>query len=409
MWIGKCRRGMLAPAMVLLAVLGIAPLSSAQAQSGAAQPTRIAIGYLGREEAPRTPLTFLHPELTDEGVQGARLGVQDNNTTGRFMNQSFELVEQVVPRGGDVAAPVQALAEQGVRLLVADLPAEELNALLDQPAAKDMLVFNARAKDDELRNAQCRANLLHTIPSRRMLADGLAQYLKWKRWDRWMLVVGKYPEDKAYADALRRAAKKFGARIVDEKEWTFEEGNRRSDSGHTTVQSLVPTATQGDEHQVLVVADERDIFGEYLPYRTWLPRPVAGTHGLVPTAWDRVHEQWGATQMHSRFEKLAGRWMTERDYAAWVAVRAVGEAATRTKSTSPDELASFIQGKDFNVAGFKGQALTFRDWNGQLRQPILLAGPRMLVSVSPQEGFLHPVSLLDTLGDDRADSTCERG
>ena len=410
---GRVRAGTAAlGAAVLFGAMLLSPRAGAQPQQpapGAQQGTQaVLVGYLGQEEEPRTPLTFLRPELRDEGVQGARLGIADNNTTGRFLNQRFELVEAVLPRGaGDaVAAPLEALAARGVRPLVADLPADRLARVMAQPAAAGMLVLNARATDDALRNEGCRANLLHTVPSRRMLADGLAQYLVWKRWDRWMLVAGKYPEDQAFAEAVRRAAKKFGARIVEEKSWTFEEGNRRSDSGHVTVQSLVPTATQGPEHHVLVVADERDIFGEYLAYRTWHPRPVAGTQGLVPTGWDRVHEQWGATQLHSRFEKLAGRWMTMRDHAAWLAVRAVGEAATRTRSTDPAALAAFIRGPDFALAAFKGQALSFRPWDGQLRQPILLAGPRMLVSVSPQDGFLHPVSTLDTLGDDKADSKC---
>jgi hypothetical protein len=41
-----------------------------------------------------------------------------------------------------------------------------------------------------------------------------------------------------------------------------------------------------------------------------------------------------------------------------------------------------------------------------MRQPILIAGPRMLVSVSPQPGFLHRGSELDTLGVDREESRC---
>lgn len=400
----------LAVVLAILALTGPAPARAAAATS--AEPMRVIVGYLGQEEVPRQPLSFLEPELRDEGVQGARLGITDNNTTGRFLNQRFELVEVVIPRSTDptaaVAAQMQALADKGVRLLVADLPAERLVQALDQPAARGMLVLNARTPDDSLRNEACRPNLLHTMPSRRMLADALAQYLVWKRWTRWMLVAGRYPEDEAYAEALRRAAKKFGAKIVEQKSWTFEEGNRRADSGHTTVQSLVPTMTQGADHDVLVVADERDIFGEYLPFRTAEPRPVAGTQGLVPTNWSRVHEQWGATQLHSRFEKQAGRWMTPRDHAAWVAVRAVGEAATRTRSADPEQLSRFITGPDFTLAAFKGQALSFRPWDGQLRQPVLLAGPRMLVSVSPQDGFLHRVTTLDTLGDDQSDSRCTR-
>ena len=372
----------------------------------AADPMVIRIGYLTRADEPRIPLTFLEPVIEDEGVQGARLGIRDNDTTGRFVGQRFELVEVTVPEDGSVEDGVRELAGQGIRLLVADLRGDALHAAAVAMEARDMLLFNTRAPDDDLRNERCRANLLHMAPSRRMLADALAQYLALRRWSNWMLVVGRAPEDAAFADALRRAAKRYGARIVEEKSWSFEDANRRVDTGHVTLQSEVPTFTQGREHDVLVVADEAEAFGEHLAYRTWLPRPVVGTHGLVPTAWSRVHEQWGATQLHSRFERQAGRWMRPRDYAAWMAARAVGEAATRTRSADPVVLAAFIRGADFALPAFKGQGLSFREWDGQLRQPVLIAGPRTLVSVSPQPGFLHQFSELDTLGDDRPESKC---
>jgi ABC transporter substrate binding protein (PQQ-dependent alcohol dehydrogenase system) len=160
------------------------------------------------------------------------------------------------------------------------------------------------------------------------------------------------------------------------------------------------------DYDLLIVADEADNFGDELAYRTTEPRPVAGTEGMVPTSWARPFEQWGATQLQSRFLKMAGRWMTDDDYGAWLAVRAIGEAATRGNTTDPDAIAKFMRSADFDVAGFKGTKLTFRDWDGQLRQPVLLADARSLVSVSPQPGFLHEFSELDTLGTDRPETKC---
>ncbi len=168
----------------------------------------------------------------------------------------------------------------------------------------------------------------------------------------------------------------------------------------------MPLLTQGVDYDVLIVADESEVFGDYLIYRTWEPKVVAGTHGLVPTAWNRVHEQWGGTQMQRRFDRIANRWMTALDFAAWIAVRSVGEAATRTGSTDVGEIAAYIRSERFLLAAFMGKGVSYRPWNGQLRQPILLAGPRTLVSVSPQEGYLHEFSRLDTLGYDRPESPC---
>ena len=62
---------------------------------------------------------------------------------------------------------------------------------------------------------------------------------------------------------------------------------------------------------------------------------------------------------------------------------------------------------DFGIAAYKGQKLTLRDWDWQLRQPILLSDGRTVVSVSPQPGFLHQVTELDTLGIDRPETKCK--
>ncbi len=384
---------------LLAAAALLIPLSSpAPAQPAEAELIRIAL--LKQLENRPPALSNLDEVPPDLGVSGSRLAVADNNTTGRFTKQRFEVEEVVVPADGDPTAEFARLVEQGHRIFVADLDAAALLALADRPDAKETLIFNARAKDDRLRNEDCRPNVLHTIPSRAMLADALAQYLGWKRWNRWFLVVGRRDEDRLFADALRRSAKKFSAKIVSEKEWTYGPDARR------TAQSQVPVFTQNVDYDVLVVADEIGEFGEYLMYRTWDPRPVAGTQGLVPTPWHRTHEQWGAVQLQNRFRETYGRWMEPVDYAAWMAVRSVGEAATRARSSKYSDIANYIYSKDFELAAFKGRKLTFRDWNGQLRQPILLASARSLVSVSPQAGYLHQVSELDTLGFDRPESGC---
>jgi ABC transporter substrate binding protein (PQQ-dependent alcohol dehydrogenase system) len=175
----------------------------------------------------------------------------------------------------------------------------------------------------------------------------------------------------------------------------------------TLIQRQMPVFTQeAPAYDVLVAADESEVFASYLPYRTWDPRPVAGSAGLVPTSWDASHDQWGAIQIQNRFVKLNSRHMTALDMQAWTATRMVGEAVARTNSGDPRTVFGFIKGKDFAVAAFKGQRLTLRDWDLQLRQPILLADGRMVVSVSPQEGFLHQTSELDTLGIDRPETKC---
>ena len=183
--------------------------------------------------------------------------------------------------------------------------------------------------------------------------------------------------------AVRRAAKRFGGKIVEQRPFKYEVGSRRADGGHEQVQEQIPMLTRNaPAHDVLVVADESGLFGEYLPYRTWDARPVAGTQGLVPTSWHPALEQWGATQFQNRFRRLASRAARPLDYDVWVAVRSIGEAATRAKSVGPAHMIAHLKSTDFDLAAFKGRKLTYRAWDGQLRQPILLAGPRVALPVT---------------------------
>jgi len=364
----------------------------------------VEVVYLSRAETPLVPLSLLDLPIEDNGRQGARLGISDNQTTGSFLGHTYSLNEVILESEADIELEVQKLVDDGQSIIIADLIGSDLLTTAD--VAKDALIFNVRAKGDNLRSSECRANVMHLLPSRAMVTDGLAQYMAWKRWTKLVLVTGRHEVDEAYAESFKRAAKRFGLSIVESKQWTAVPGARRTDSGHHTSQREVPVFTRFKNHDVLVVADEMDEFGEYLLFNTAEPRPVAGTQGLVSTPWHRSQEQWGATQIQRRFEKLAGRPMSERDYSAWAAVRSLGEAVSQTNSNEARELQEFMFSDEFNLAGFKGVPLTFRRWNGQLRQPLLVVGPRMLVSVSPQEGFLHERSVLDTLGYDEPDSDC---
>ncbi|HDR28045.1 branched-chain amino acid ABC transporter substrate-binding protein [Rhodovulum sp.] len=222
---------------------------------------------------------------------------------------------------------------------------------------------------------------------------------------RLFVILAREAELLAMADAYRASARNFGARIVGEREFTDTGGSRVSDSGHVLVQRQLPVFMQNTaRHDVVLAADATDYFAEYLPYNTWQAAPVAGSAGLVPVTWAPTHESRGATQLNTRFEKLTNRPMRDEDYQTWLALRVIGEAVTRTGSADPAELRACALGDAFTLAAFKGEPVTFRKWNGQMRQPILLTNGRMTVSVSPQDGFLHQRTLLDSLGLDQPES-----
>lgn len=374
-------------------------------------PAQAEVAYVAavlRVDAPGPmPISRLDLKPDDLGFAGAVLGTADNATTGSFMGQTFT-TETVVATPETVEAEMTRLLEAGVTYIVTLADAATTVRLADL-AGDRALVFNAMATDDVLRGRDCRANLLHLAPSDAMMTDALAQYLVWKRWTNWFLIEGSHPEDQALAAAYRRAATKFGATIAEERIYEDTGGARRTDSGHVQVQAQMPIFTQrAAEHDVIVAADRSGVFADWLPYHTWDARPVAGSAGLVPETWTPAHEAWGATQWQTRFEREARRTAWDEDYQVWMALRVVGEAATRTKGGDFAAVKAHILSDGFDLAGFKGQKLTFRDWDGQLRQPVLLTAGNVVASVSPQDAFLHQVSQLDTLGIDRAETECER-
>jgi ABC transporter substrate binding protein (PQQ-dependent alcohol dehydrogenase system) len=305
-------------------------------------------------------------------------------------------------------ASLTEMLGHGITLVMTDVPGELLLKLATVGRDKGVMLFNIQAPDDALRQQDCRDNVIHVAPSRAMLADALAQYLVWKKWSRWVLAYGSHPGDALLADAYRRAASRFGARIVKELEFKDTGGARETDSGVVQTQQQMPVFTQGlPDYDVLVTADESEVFANYLPFRTWDARPVVGSAGLRPTSWDSSSESWGGTQLQDRFMRLAHRRMTPLDMQAWTGVRMIGEAASRSGSADVTAIIRVMKSPDFGIAAYKGQKLSLRNWDWQLRQPILLSDGRGVVSVSPQPGFLHQFTELDTLGFDQPETKCK--
>ena len=380
------------------AVMCLLALTWATAGQAAEAPLQVQIGYLGYRPDPGPLLSNVIPEPADAGLRGAELAIIDSNSTGAFLNQRYSLTDATVDSPEALLAAAQQQHEQGLRLFVVNAPAASLRQL--SAALPDSLLFNAGSPDDSLRSTACLGNVLHTLPSRAMLADALAQFLVVRKWQKALLIVGPTADDQAYAAALRRAAKRFGVQLVAEKEWRFDNDQRRS------AQADMPLFTQTAEYDVVLVADERGDFGEYVPYQTWYPRPVAGTQGLTPTGWHKTVETYGAAQLQKRFEALAGRWMNDRDFAAWMAVRSVASAVSKLRQVDPMSIRQLQISEQLPLDGFKGRKLSYRPWNGQLRQPIPIVQPRALVSTSPQDGFLHPFNEMDSLGYDKPEVTC---
>ncbi|WP_071798192.1 ABC transporter substrate-binding protein [Natronohydrobacter thiooxidans] len=380
--------------LIIPTVLASFVASTAQAN------IEVPIAYLEMEVERPPVLTNLDPIPDDLGRMGAALGLADNATTGGFMGHDYSLSDLVVPLGEDWLEAARAVLADH-RIVVVNAPTDALLALADLPEAEGALIFNASAESEALREEECRANVLHTMPSYAMRADALMQFLVTRRWSDLVMITGQRPADLEFATALRHSATKFGARIRAEKDWDTDSDMRRN------IGQEFPVFTQDfPGHHVLLVADEAGDFGPYLEFNAWEPRPVAGSAGARPDAWSDRVEAYGAAQLQLRFKRLAERPMGAVDYAAWAAVRSVGEAVTRLNSNDAGAIRDYLLGDAFELAAFKGAAITYRDWNGQMRQPMPVATRTALVAMTPMPGFLHEVSTLDTLGRDRLETAC---
>ena len=348
--------------------------------------------YLEQKIEKPPVLSNVIEEPNDLGLKGAQIAIIDSNKSAKFLNQNFNLETKVSYDENELIATFEEFIKNKNQYVILNVEDSLLEKLLKNPLSKDVLLINASSENTNLRKTICEKNLLHTSASNAMLYDGLMQFLVKRDFKKILLLSGTNPKDLLIKEDIKRAAKKFGAKIVAEKSWENNSDIRRKASDE------FPAFTQAKDYDVILLADYYGDFGEFVYFNSWLPRPVAGTQGLTPVLWHKVIEQWGAAQMQSRFEKFASRWMESKDYSNWLAVRTIITAISKTNTANFKTNLDFIYSDDFDVAAYMGRKLSFRDYNGQIRIPISLVQPKALISTSPQVEFLHPITDLDTLG-----------
>jgi ABC transporter substrate binding protein (PQQ-dependent alcohol dehydrogenase system) len=296
----------------------------------------------------------------------------------------------------DAARAAAVAAEKnGAAVLVTDLPAEWTLAVAD---AVKLPVLNLGDASDRLRQQDCRARLFHLIPSERMRSDALAQTLVSRKWSKLLLLVGGSPQDASRAATVQASIKRYGLQLVGSKQFKLSADPRERDLANPLL------LTAGSSYDAVWVVDSDGEFARTLPYRTVLPRPVVGDGGLVALAWHAQFERYGAPQVSRRFAKATKRPMTAHDWAAWMGGKALTAAAIAAPKGPNAAWAQAVAKSALD--GSKGTGLSFRAWDGQLRQPMLLSDGQGVISQAPAEGVLHPRNVLDTLGADAPEKLC---
>lgn len=350
-------------------------------------PQRVALAYPGHpggplREAVAMAVAESRFELDLAGLQ-VRLEVRDARSAE------------------EAGARLRELEKAGAGGVVLDLPGAWIASAA---AASALPMLNAGESAEAPRQQGCRLNLFHTLPGERMRADAVAQALLARRWTRVLLLHGSGTEDAPRLAQVQAALKRYGMKVVALKPFKRSGDPRERDLANPL---LLTGPGAGGEYDAVWVVDADGEFARGLPYRTALPRPVVGDAGLVAEAWAPRFDRYGAPQLERRFLRAAGRPMTSFDWAAYVAAKALLQAALeRPAAPNAAQMLKALGRADFALDGFKGVRLGFRAWDRQLRQPLLLTDGVAVVGSAPVDGVMHPKNVLDTLGTDAAESAC---
>ena len=235
-----------------------------------------------------------------------------------------------------------------------------------------------------------------------MRADALVQLLRTRDWTRILMLVGPHDQDKTTAAAFRASAERLRLEIVDERPFTLSTDPANREANNTQL------ITGGADYDIVYVADSEGEYSRYLPYDTQLPRLIVGSTGLAASEWQWSWDRDGSTQVTVRFEELTdGRRMTGQDWATWIAAKSIVTAYAKARSDDPAEIAAYLRSSRLKIDGAKGVQLNFREWDGQMRMPIVLATHNAVIAEAPLEGFLHQNTTLDTLGTDQPEHQCQ--
>ncbi len=372
-----------------------------------ASAANLTVGVLGLEDDARYQqrrLEYNYPgHPGGRALEGAALALDESALELESVGHKLVVKNFLAATAAELPKALAQMKAAKVHYVLLDLPDAELKSALPAVSAAlgQVLLFNTGSGADELRGAGCMANLLHTYPSEAMRSDALAQYLAARNWNQALLLFGPRAQDKLQLDAFLRSAKRYGVKVAKQSAFKLSTDPRERE------QSNVRLLTNDKAYDVVAVIDSEGEFARGLPYNTQWPRPVLGANGLVALAW---HAQWnlnGGPQLSRRFVRAAHRPMAGQDWAAWAAVKAVVGVLTEAPKSTVTEQLKLLRSGQVALDGFKGPRLTFRSWDGQLRQPVFLGHADGVAAVAPFEGVMHPTEVLDTLGVDEKESPCK--
>ena len=349
---------------------------------------------------PDVAYTRIQLKPTGRPFAGALVAYGESEKLFDILGKEIELSRFVVKDNEEMLNKIKELVSQNTHFFIIDADSSFFKKIPEFDL-KNIAIFNITEPDDSLRQENCDSRVFHTIPSYSMLSDALAQYLVFKNWKKILLLKGPYEEDTIIADSFINSSNKYGLDIIETKDFILSNDPRKREENNLALLTI------GKKYDVIYLADSDGEFGRYLPYSTKNPNLVIGSTGLTAETWHWSFERHGAPQLNSRFADIDdSRRMSNFDWAAWAAVNTIFKSSMKSKSVDSKKIIDFFKSDKFGLDGFKGPRLSFRLWDNQMRQPILLSTHNALIYKTPIEGFLHEKNDLDTLGSDELETRC---
>jgi ABC-type branched-subunit amino acid transport system substrate-binding protein len=333
-------------------------------------------------------------EKATELHRGAALGLDDANALTTLFGKRLRLETEADRAGGQAG---RALARAGALAVVGGAGPGGGEALL-QAASEGATVLNVGAPDDRLRNEGCERRAFHLMPSVSMYLDALAQVLiEQRKLTRWAVAADSSPRGAEIEAAARRSVARRGGAVIGDAAAADIVLLAVDDRG---VDAAVARATAEGRRPDRIAG-----IGE-----GGLRLPAERAAGLWALGWHHELERFSGRELNGSFRRRWNAPMTEISWAAWAALKLVGEAVVRASAIDGAALVAFMKSAP-PFDGHKGEALTFRKWDHQLRQPLYVAGPRKREDIG---GLLGPFAVvadvggknLDALGTAMADSRC---
>ncbi len=364
-------------------------------------------------------------------VAAAQLAVEEANYIAGAFGKVVRLVTEEATSPDDADKKATKLVRQGGAKALLGGGDDRLTGALQAASTREGIIYlNTMSRSEALRGAPCQRLTFHVEASLAMYADAIGQWLvRGAKKTRWGVLS---PETKAGAEIERmveRARKRQEATTIGRQ--VVSAGARDYRAALTTLAKADPDVLMinlGGSSLLAALAQVKElglqveVAGVVMEASEFWQAEPAKLTGVWPTLWFHGYSRYSGRELNKRLAEALGQPAESRAWATLTGVKAVWEAVLRGGRTDTAGLVSFFE-KGRGMDAHKGQPLTFRPWDHQLRQPLMVLRAKAPAPESPRWDIFELLGevplrgtpgksqeeILDTLGLSEAESACRLG